>query len=427
MKEKKLNLLDGFKRKFQFFDWKLIIPYLVLMAIGVIMVYSSSSYSAMTDFSNSEFYVVRQFVFAVMSLFIVGFVSFLNNRLFKQKSIIAFGMVGILLLLLYLVVMGILSKGASAVNGANAWMNIGSFGIQPAELLKIGLILYLAVFFSENQSRLAQIGQLDEQEVEDRGKFRALLSQIWKILKKPFIIMAIFLSLVLLQPDMGGVIIIGSVCFVMFLLSGVPFKFGLISIAGAGGIYGLFIGVVKIFGTIPFLPSYMVNRFTAFLEPFRDAQDSSFQLVNSFYALARGGMFGVGLGESVQKSGFLPESHTDFIISIMAEELGLLVMVVMLTIFFFMVYRIYRISLKVQDPFGQLVCIGVATLFLIQGSINVGGAIGVMPLTGVTFPFISYGGSSILVSSLAIAIVNNIYITDRTREQKNEQMQKREL
>lgn len=227
--------------------------------------------------------------------------------------------------------------------------------------------------------------------------------------------MAVFLFLVMLQPDMGGVIIIGGICFVMFLLSGIRFQYGLLAISGVGIFYTLFVGIMKLFGNLPFMPTYMAERFTAFLDPFQDMQDSSFQLVNSFYALARGGMFGVGLGESVQKSGYLPESHTDFIISITAEELGLVGVVVVLTLFFYLVYRIYRISLRVKDSYSQLVCIGIATMFLIQGTINVGGAIGILPLTGVTFPFMSYGGSSILVSSVAIGIIHNISIKNRIR------------
>lgn len=160
----------------------------------------------------------------------------------------------------------------------------------------------------------------------------------------------------------------------------------------------------------------MLNRFTAYLDPFGDVQNSSFQLVNSFYALARGGLFGVGIGESIQKSGYLPESYTDFIIPIMGEEIGLVGVIFILAIFFYFVYVIFRTSLQVTDSFGQLVYIGIAAMFLIQGSINLGGAVGIMPLTGVTFPFISYGGSSMLVSSIAVGIMNNLFINQRLNQ-----------
>ncbi|MDE1549598.1 FtsW/RodA/SpoVE family cell cycle protein [Jeotgalibaca caeni] len=415
MKQKENVILQGFKLKFRYFDWKLLAPYLLMMAIGVIMVYSSSSYMAMTLFNNSEYFFIRQLVFAVVSLGIVGFLSLINHRIIKSKGLIGIALVALFFALLYLIVVGFITKGASATNGASAWMNIGTFGIQPTEFLKIAMILYLAVFFSNNQQALAEIGYEGEKDEAKTTKFRFVLKQMIRLLKKPLIFMAVFLFLVMLQPDMGGVIIIGGICFVMFLLSGIRFQYGLLAISGVGIFYTLFIGIMKLFGNLPFMPTYMAERFTAFLDPFQDMQDSSFQLVNSFYALARGGMFGVGLGESVQKSGYLPESHTDFIISITAEELGLVGVVVVLTLFFYLVYRIYRISLRVKDSYSQLVCIGIATMFLIQGTINVGGAIGILPLTGVTFPFMSYGGSSILVSSVAIGIIHNISIKNRIR------------
>lgn len=419
MKQKEPTLMGGLRRKIQYFDWKLLIPYLLLVGTGIIMVYSSSSYFAMTTYNNSEYFVIRQIVFSVASLVMVGICSLLNNKLFQSKTILLCGIIGLLLILFGLIVRGWLTGDESAVNGANAWLNIGGFGLQPAEFLKVLVILYLAVFLSKNQEKLCYLGDFENLPTQKDGKIRGVLEQTIRILKKPLCIIGLFLVLVLLQPDMGGVIIIGSVCLVMFLLSGIPFKFGIWAIGLAGAGYGAIIGIFSLFDDIPLIPSYMADRFYAFIDPFHDVQNSSFQLVNSFYALARGGMFGVGLGESVQKSGYLPESYTDFIIPIMAEELGLVGVIVVLSIFFYLVYRIYRISLSVSSPFGQLVCIGIATLFLVQGSINVGGAVGLMPLTGVTFPFISYGGSSIIVSSLAIAIVNNIYVTDQLQKEKS--------
>ncbi|MFZ2377991.1 MAG: FtsW/RodA/SpoVE family cell cycle protein, partial [Trichococcus flocculiformis] len=145
--------------------------------------------------------------------------------------------------------------------------------------------------------------------------------------------------------------------------------------------------------------------------------DSGYQVVNSYYALSRGGLFGVGIGESIQKSGYLPEPHTDFILSIVGEELGLVGVAFVLVLFFYMVYRIFKNAIKIKDPFAQLVCTGIGTMFLIQGVINVGGATGLMPLTGVTFPFVSYGGSSLLVSAVSIGLVNNMYINDQISKQ----------
>lgn len=398
MGNKNNSFISGIQRKFRLSDWKLLIPYLILLGTGILMVYSSSSYFAMSQFNNSEHFLIRQFIFSILSILVILIGSTVTKGLYTSKRIIRISLFVIMGMLLYVLIKGI------AVNGASAWIDLGLFSVQPSELLKIMMVLYLATFLSNNEDRFACI---------QRSKNTNVFKEILKVGKKPIIVIAIFLFLVLIQPDMGGVIIIGAICVTMLLMSGLPFWMGLSAIAAVLAFYFAFIGLVKWQGGLPLVPAYMMNRFTAFLDPFEDVRNSSFQLVNSFYALARGGLFGVGIGESVQKTGYLPESYTDFIIPIMAEELGLFRVLAVLATFFYMIFRMYRISLSIKDSFGQLVCIGMSTLFLVQGTINVGGAVGILPLTGVTFPFVSYGGSSLIVSSVALAIVNNIYINDR--------------
>lgn len=398
MSNKKSSLFTGIRRKLRHSDWKLLVPYLILLGTGILMVYSSSSYFAMSQFNNSEHFLVRQFIFSILSVFVVLVGSTVTKRLFTSTQFIGLGLLAIVGMLVYVLIKGI------AVNGASAWIDLGLFSVQPSELLKIVMVLYLATFLSKNEREFASI-----QKRKDTNVFK----EIFEVGKKPVMVIAVFLFLVAIQPDMGGVIIIGAICVTMLLMSGLPFWMGLTSIGAVLAIYFAFIGLIKWQGGLPLVPEYMMERFTAFLDPFEDVRNSSFQLVNSFYALARGGLFGVGIGESVQKTGYLPESYTDFIIPIMAEELGLIRVLAVLGTFFYMVFRMYRISLNIKDSFGQLVCIGMSTLFLVQGTINVGGAVGILPLTGVTFPFVSYGGSSLIVSSLALAIVNNVYINDR--------------
>lgn len=398
MSNKKSSLFTGIRRKLRHSDWKLLVPYLILLGTGILMVYSSSSYFAMSQFNNSEHFLVRQFIFSILSVFVVLVGSTVTKRLFTSTQFIGLGLLAIVGMLVYVLIKGI------AVNGASAWIDLGLFSVQPSELLKIVMVLYLATFLSKNEREFASI-----QKRKDTNVFK----EIFEVGKKPVMVIAVFLFLVAIQPDMGGVIIIGAICMTMLLMSGLPFWMGLTSIGAVLAIYFAFIGLIKWQGGLPLVPEYMMERFTAFLDPFEDVRNSSFQLVNSFYALARGGLFGVGIGESVQKTGYLPESYTDFIIPIMAEELGLIRVLAVLGTFFYMVFRMYRISLNIKDSFGQLVCIGMSTLFLVQGTINVGGAVGILPLTGVTFPFVSYGGSSLIVSSLALAIVNNVYINDR--------------
>lgn len=398
MSNKKSSLFTGIQRKLRHSDWKLLIPYLILLGTGILMVYSSSSYFAMSQFNNSEYFLIRQFIFSLLSVIVILVGSTVTKKLFSSTRFLGIGLLLIIVMLLYVLMKGI------AVNGASAWIDLGLFSVQPSELLKIMMVLYLATFLSKNEDKFARI-----QKKKDHSVFK----DIFEIGKKPVLVIGAFLLLVAIQPDMGGVIIIGAICVTMLLMSGLPFWMGLVSIGAVSAIYFAFIGLVKWQGGLPLIPAYMMERFTAFLDPFEDVRNSSFQLVNSFYALARGGLFGVGIGESVQKTGYLPESYTDFIIPIMAEELGLIRVLAVLGVFYYMVFRMYRISLNIKDSFGQLVCIGMSTLFLVQGTINVGGAVGILPLTGVTFPFVSYGGSSLIVSSIALAIVNNIYINDR--------------
>lgn len=403
MKKENESVLSGIKRKLRHSDLKLIIPYFVLLGTGILMVYSSSSYFAMSQFNNSEHFLVRQFIFSIISLVIILIGSTINKKVFSSWKILFASLLIILGMLLFVLMKGI------AVNGASAWIDLGLFSIQPSELLKIVMVLYLATFLSHNEEKFANIGLAEGSN---------LIRKIFSVAKMPIIVMGTFLFLVLIQPDMGGVIIIGAICLTMLLVSGLPFLYGLATIGGVLLFYLALIGLIKWQGGLPLVPTYMMERFTAFLDPFADARNSSFQLVNSFYALARGGLFGVGIGESVQKTGYLPESYTDFIIPIMAEELGLIRVLAVLGIFYYLVLRIFRMSLKVKDPFGQLVCIGMGTLFLVQGTINVGGAVGILPLTGVTFPFVSYGGSSLIVSSISLAIVNNIYINERLQNSR---------
>lgn len=413
----KISLWSKLLEKIRKSDWKLLIPYLLLVVFGVLMVYSSSSYFAMMEKGNSEHFFIRQAIYAALGVSFGTVVSLLSNRFLKSKPIISTMLMGLL------VVMGLLLIVGRATNGAKGWIYIGPIGIQPVEILKLVLILYLGIFAADNQNRMAQLHKQVKKSYQHSAglkksrRLKQAAIPVWKALKSPLLCFGIFLLLIALQPDMGGAIIVALIGLLMFLHSGISIKISIGLLSVLGFLYAAFIGTVRIFGSIPFLPEYQVQRFTAFLDPFADVKDSSFQLVNSFYALARGGTFGVGLGESVQKSGYLPESYTDFIISIIGEELGLLGIMLVLTVFFYMVYRIYRSSMKIRDCFGQMVCIGIASMFLIQAVINVGGATGLLPLTGVTFPFISYGGSSMMINCTAIGVVNNIWINERRQRE----------
>lgn len=355
------------------------------------MVYSASSYVAMNDFGNPQYYLIRQSVYVFLGVLaaLVGFLF--PYRLFKKKKIVMVG-IGITFLLLVLVLFV-----ADEINGAKSWLDIGPINVQPAEVAKVAVIWYFAYILSRKQ--------------------KDLVTNLWKTIGAPAFLVGIICLLIFIQPDAGSAIIILAIGAVMIFASGVSWKIG-IAFAGAGGalIYGL-LELIKRYGdSLFFLQEYQYNRFLAFWDPFALSQSTGMQLVNSYYALSRGGLLGVGIGESVQKTGYLPEPYTDFIMAILGEELGLAGILIVLGLFFFLICRIYLIGIRSKDAFGSLICIGVATMLLVQGCINLGGVIGLMPITGVTFPFISYGGSSTIVLAGAIGLVLNVAAHEKGRQ-----------
>lgn len=382
-------------KKLQYLDYAILIPYLLLTSIGILMIYSASSYEAIQDFNNAQHYLIRQSMLAIAGL-IGGFVLFsLRLQVFKIKGLVITAIGIIAVLLFYLLGFG------EEINGAKAWLNIGSFGVQPAEFAKVVVIWYFAYIFSKRQNRLT---------ADFKETIRAFAGP-------GILFIALIVFPILLQPDLGGAIIILTIGVVMVLTSGISYWYGI----GLGAIGSILIfsvmQLIKTFGTsLPFLEDYQYERFLAFWDPFAVSQSSGLQLVNSYYALSRGGLFGVGIGESVQKTGYLPEPYTDFIMSIMGEELGLIGVLAVIGLFGFLVLRIYLVGIKTSSPFGSLLCIGIATMLLIQATINLGGILGLMPITGVTFPFISYGGSSILILSASIAIALNVSATSKKAE-----------
>ncbi|MFL2104255.1 FtsW/RodA/SpoVE family cell cycle protein [Desemzia sp. FAM 23991] len=383
-------------KKISYLDYYILIPYLVLTSIGILMVYSASSFIALQNFDNAQYYFIRQAIFAGAGLFFCFFAYMLRLEILKHKAFVISAISIIVIMLLSLLAFG------EEINGAKGWLDLGPLGrIQPAEFAKVVVIWYFAFIFSKRQQRFVQ---------DLRETVNAFLAPLLL-----FVIGIVFP--IILQPDIGGAIIILAIGVVMVLTSGISYKFGLgLAVAGSTVIWGV-MELIRRFGTsLPFIEGYQYDRFLAFWDPFAVSESTGLQLVNSYYALSRGGLFGVGIGESVQKTGYLPEPYTDFIMSILGEELGLVGVLGVVLLFGFLILRIYLIGIKTKDSFGSLVCIGIATMLLIQSTINLGGILGLMPITGVTFPFISYGGSSILILSVSIGVVLNVSATSKRRE-----------
>lgn len=375
-------------------DYFIVFPYLVMSIIGIIMVYSASANIGTQNGGSPTSYLIRQSIFVVLSLFIVGFMMFLNLKKLRDKRFLNIVGVGF-----FIVLTGLLFFGQS-VNGASGWIHLGPISIQPAEFLKFFLIIRTANIIDERQDELA------------------IPENWWSTMKVTLIKNGILLLLVLLQPDSGGFAINFMIVMVMLLASGISWKK---SITILGGFIAIILLVLK-FAVEPLshLPwvqsSYRIQRFVAFVDPFGHATGSGQQLVNSYYAISNGGLFGSGLGNSIQKTGYLPEPNTDFIMAIVSEELGVIMVIFILFLLMVIVTRCILLGTRSNSTYQSLVCYGVATYLTVQSLFNIGGVVGILPITGVTFPFISYGGSSTMTLSLCIGIILNI--SDKQRKER---------
>ncbi|MGX7418563.1 FtsW/RodA/SpoVE family cell cycle protein [Carnobacterium gallinarum] len=381
-------------KKLKYIDYYIFIPYIILSVIGILMVYSASSFVAVElQGKSATRYLILQSAFVFVGFFITMFVLMFKYKMLKNKQLMMAAVVVIIVMLIYLFLFG------EKVNGAAGWLQVGSFGIQPAEFAKIVIIWYFAFIFSKKQ--------------------KGIVHEFRQTITPPSIIFLVFLLLIVIQPDVGGAGILLVIGVVMIFASGISATLGIgLGVTGVGLILGV-VELVKIYGTkIPFLEQYQYNRFLAFWNPFALSNNEGNQLVNSYFALRRGGIFGVGIGKSVQKTGYLPEPYTDFIMSILGEETGLIGILVVVSLFFFLILRIYLIGIRAKDAFGSLLCIGIATMLLVQGFINLGGVLGLLPISGVTFPFISYGGSSTLILTISIGLVLNVSATERIRAEE---------
>lgn len=395
-------LLSDFRssivKKLKKIDLWIVIPYILLLGIGIVMVYSASFYNALMAGGKTDQYLIKQAVFAGVGLFLCYFCFILKAKFFRKRVAIKYALLFTILSLASLPILGKIFPSLR-VNGAVAWIPMGPFGnYQPLELAKLVLILYLAFVLTSKQERL-----LSYQNWKEVG-FEVL---------PPILVVGMIVFLLLIQPDFGGAIVISLITWVLLGASTIPGKY----IVRLSTALAAFLGLV-IFMILKLAPSiitshYQYKRILAMQHPFKWEQQAGAQLVNSFYAISNGGIFGVGLGNGIQKRGYLPEPHTDFILAVISEELGLVGDVVVLGLLAIIIFRIILIGIRAKKNYNALVCYGVATMLLTQVILNVGGLLSLIPLTGVTLPFISYGGSSMLILSIALGIVLNLDATTK--------------
>ncbi|GEK89731.1 cell division protein FtsW [Alkalibacterium putridalgicola] len=371
------------KERLKHVDKYIVVPYLLLTVFSIMMVYSASSYSALNDYGNPHYYLPRQIIFVGMSYVLFLLALFFPLKILKNKKYV---MIGILITALSL---GFLLLFGREINGAKGWIETPLFNIQPAEFTKFTVIWYLAYILSKKQKIITE------------NFFNAIVA--------PIGLVSLIVLMIYVQPDTGSAFIIVLIGTVTIFASGVSPKlgtgFGLIGVTSLLGLTQL----IKVYGTrLFFLNENRYRRFQGFWDPFQLAEGAGLQLVNSYYALSRGGLLGVGFGNSVQKTGYLPFPYTDFIVAIIGEEFGLLGITIFLFVFALMVSRMILTAIRSKSAFNSILSIGVAAMFLIQSMVNLMGVVGLMPITGVTFPFISYGGSSLMVLSVSLGLVANV-------------------
>ena len=390
-------------------NYSILIPYLILSIIGLIVVYSTTSALAIQSGVSSIRMVRTQGLFFILSLLTIALIYKFSLNFLRNKKVLA-------VIIFIEVILLLLSRFVTdTVNGAHGWLTIpGGFSIQPAEYLKVILVCYLALIFSKRQD---EIRDYDYQALTHNEWIpRNLTDWRWLTL--------ILIGIVAIMPDLGNATILALTVLIMITASGVGYRWftsllGLV-VSGSAIILGSIwiIGVDRV-AKIPVF-GYVAKRFSAFFNPFNDLTGAGHQLANSYYAMSNGGWFGLGLGNSIEKQGYLPEAHTDFVFAIVIEELGFVGASLILALLFFLILRVILVGIRAKNPFNSMMAIGIGGMMLVQTFINIGGISGLIPSTGVTFPFLSQGGNSLWVLSVAIAFVLNIDASEKRLRMKQE-------
>ncbi len=343
----------------------------LLIFIGIIMIYSSSGVFAMRELGDSLYFLKRHLLFLLFGLSLTIGIMALNYQDLRKlaKPLLIFAIV-----MLILVLIPVIGK---ASYGARRWFKVGSFYFQPSEFAKLAILLYVADFLARKHKKISHF----------REGFL------------PVILMTgLVCVLILKQPDLGSSLLIAAIVFIMLFVAGARLShIGMMSILAIPAFYFLIVRV-----------PYRWTRIVTFLDPWRDSQGAGFQLTQSQIALGSGGFFGMGLGKSVQKLFYLPAAHTDFILSIIGEELGFLGALVVIILFICLIWQGARIAKRVTDPFGYFLSIGIVAMIGLQAVVNIGVSIGALPTKGLPLPFISYGGSALVFNLISMGLLLNI-------------------
>lgn len=354
-------------------DMILVFTVISLLIIGLVMVYSASHIWAEYKYGDALFFVKRQLLFAVVGVVLMLVIAYIPYTFWRKHLwVILFSCSSLLIL--------VLIPGIGLVRGgAQSWIGVGAFSIQPSEFMKLGMILFISHYLSTNLVHIKKF---------TKGFLPTML-----------IIFGVF-GIIMLQPDLGTGVVLVATCVLMVFAAGVPVK------------YFIYLGLFGVVGFVLLIISapYRISRITSFLNPWNDPLGDGFQIIQSLYALGPGKLMGLGYGKSLQKYFYLPEPQTDFIFAIIGEEFGFIGAVFVICLFVLLFWRGIRIALLAFDHFGRFIAIGIIAMISIQVMINVSVVIGLIPVTGITLPFLSYGGSSLTLTLAAIGVLLNISV-----------------
>lgn len=350
-------------------DIGLFLAVIILSLFGLLMVYSSSAIWADYKFDDPFKYVKSQGMFLIIGIIFMYFFSKIDYEKYYDNS-------NKLFLICFSLLILVLFFGTER-NGSKSWFGIGPFGIQPSEFMKLSMVIFTSKYLYNNKADITNI---------KKGVIPILCLTL------------LIFGLIMMQPDFGtGVILVIGVIALLFV-GGVSISFFLkVGVVGILGVIGLILAA-----------PYRLKRILSFLNPWSDPLGAGFQIIQSLYAIGPGGLFGFGLGGSRQKHFYLPEPQTDFIFSIISEEFGFLGVLIVSSLFLIIIYKSIKIALKCQNLFGKYLVFGISFMLSFQALLNLSVVIGLIPVTGVTLPFLSYGGSSLLITLCSMGIILNV-------------------
>lgn len=349
---------------------KIFILVTFLCLFGILMVYSSSQIWAEYKMNNEYYFLIRQSLFFLIGFCMMILVSRIDYMYYKKYASYIYFCCLILLILVLIPGIGLVR------GGARSWIGVGQFTIQPSEFIKFALIIIFSKYLSNHDLDIKKLKYI--------------------ILLGIFLLLNFFL--IMLQPDFGTAVVLLITISILIFIAGINMKYVILAV----------IGIIIGFGFMIVLSPYRLERIFSFLNPWEDPLGSGFQIIQSLYAISPNGLFGLGLFNSIQKFYYLPEPQTDFIFAIITEELGLIGAIFLIYLFSLFFYYGLKTAINIKNKFGMYLSIGITSLIFVQFFINIGVVIGLLPVTGITLPFISYGGSSLALNLISVGILINI-------------------